>query len=903
METSVERSTLMGEHVVLFEQGSKDMRELLGGKGANLAEMARLGLPVPPGFILTTRACLAFQEQDNRMPSGMIDEVKAAMQELQKKAGQRFADPDDPLLVSVRSGAVVSMPGMMDTVLNLGLNDETVKGLIKATGNERAAWDAYRRFVFMFGDVVLGIAHEKFEKLLEQTKDAAGVEEDVELAPGHLKQLTDKAKKLVEKETGKPFPTDPWEQLEMAIGAVFMSWNNKRAIKYRELNKIPHDLGTAVNVQMMVFGNRGDDCATGVAFTRDPATGESRFYGEFLTNAQGEDVVAGIRTPRAITELEKAFPVAYKELVEVSNKLEQHYRDMQDIEFTIMHDKLFMLQTRTGKRTGFAAVQIALDMLDEGILTEQEAVLRVEPEQLNQLLRPIFDPKEKDQAVAQGKVLAKGLNAGPGAAAGRVVLTADDAVDWKKRGETVLLARHETSPEDIHGMDASEGFLTARGGMTSHAALVARQMGKVCVAGCSGLRIDYKAKEIRVGGHVIKEGDWISIDGFTGEVLEGRLTTLPSEVVQVLVDKTLKPEQAPVYRDFDRILSLADKHRRLRVRANADQGDQAQVSLAFGAQGIGLCRTEHMFFGPGKIEHMRSMILSQTVEDRRKALKNLLPLQRDDFVELFRAMGDRPVTIRLLDPPLHEFLPHEEREQKALAKMLGIDLNELHSRIESLRESNPMLGHRGCRLGISYPEITEMQSRAILDAACIVHKEGVKVEPEVMVPLVGFASELEHQDQVVRRVAEQTFKEHGIEVPYLVGTMIEIPRAALTAGEIAEHAEFFSFGTNDLTQTTLGVSRDDAGVFLTPYVEDRLIPDDPFVTMDPKGVGRLVRMACDEGRRVRPKIKLGICGEHGGDPASVMFCHDAGLDYVSCSPYRIPIARMAAAHGALREQK
>jgi pyruvate, orthophosphate dikinase len=899
----MESKAIMKNHVVLFEDGNRDMRDLLGGKGANLAEMARMGLPVPPGFIITTQSCLAFQKNNNKMPSGLMDEVRESMRDLEKKTGQVFADEKDPLLVSVRSGAVVSMPGMMDTVLNLGLNDKTVKGLIDSSGNERAAWDAYRRFVAMFGDVVLKIPHERFEKLLEEEKKEAGVEEDVDLPPASLQRLTGRAKDLVQEETGSPFPEDPWKQLEMAIAAVFLSWNNKRAVTYRELNKIPHDLGTAVNVQAMVYGNRGDDCATGVAFTRDPATGESRFYGEFLTNAQGEDVVAGIRTPRPIAELEKVFPQAYKQLVEVSNKIEHHYREMQDIEFTIMHNKLYMLQTRTGKRTGFAAVQIALDMLDEGILTEKEAVLRVEPEQLNQLLRPIFDPKEKQQAVDDGKVFAKGLNAGPGAASGRVVLTADDAVAWKKKGETVLLVRHETSPEDIHGMHASEGFLTARGGMTSHAALVARQMGKVCVAGCGQLQIDYEEKVVRAGDTVIKEGDWISIDGFTGEVLEGQLTTLPSEVVQVLVDKTLKPEEAPVFRNFDRILTLADKFRRMRVRANADQGDQAEVAVAFGAQGIGLCRTEHMFFGPGKIEHMRAMILSQTEEERRKALEKLQPLQRDDFVELFEAMGDRPVTIRLLDPPLHEFLPHEEREQQALAKMMGMDLKQLRTIMESLRESNPMLGHRGCRLGISYPEVTEMQARAILEAACAVHKKGVKVEPEIMVPLVGYASELENQEQVVRRVARQVFDAYGIEIPYLVGTMIEIPRAALTAEKIAAHAEFFSFGTNDLTQTTLGVSRDDAGVFLAPYVENRLIPEDPFVSIDPEGVGRLVKMACEDGRKGRPGIKLGICGEHGGDPASVIFCHNAGLDYVSCSPYRIPIARMAAAHGALKQAR
>jgi pyruvate,orthophosphate dikinase len=661
-------------------------------------------------------------------------------------------------------------------------------------------------------------------------------------------------------------------------------------------------MGTAVNVQMMVFGNMGDDCATGVAFTRDPATGEHTFYGEFLPNAQGEDVVAGIRTPQPIAKLANILPEAHKQLVAAAAKLETHFRDMQDIEFTIMRGKLYMLQTRTGKRTGFAAVRIALEMVDEGILSDEEALLRVQPDQLNQLLRPIFDHREKQGAIGSGKVLAKGLNAGPGAATGRVVFTADDAVDWKKKGEQVILVRDETSPEDIHGMHASEGFLTARGGMTSHAALVARQMGKVCVAGCSSLRIDYRAKAFAVGSRLVREGDWISLDGFTGEVIEGKVKTLPSEVVQVLVDKSMHPTMAPVFRMFDRLLKMADKVRKMRVRANADQPDQAQVAIAFGAEGIGLCRTEHMFFGPGKIEHMREMILAETRPEREAALALLLPLQRSDFEGIFKAMGERPTTIRLLDPPLHEFLPHEEREQRQMALLMGIGLPELLTRIASLHEANPMLGHRGCRLGITYPEITRMQARAILEAACNVKRQGIDVHPEIMIPIVGHASEFEHQEFRVRDEAKKVFAEQGIEVAYSVGTMIELPRAALTADEIAKSAEFFSFGTNDLTQTTLGISRDDAATFMGHYIEQKIVPSDPFSTLDQAGVGQLVKIGTEKGRSTRPGLKVGICGEHGGDPDSVKFCHRTGLDYVSCSPYRLPIARLAAAHAVLEER-
>ncbi|MGB0652587.1 MAG: pyruvate, phosphate dikinase [Thermoplasmatota archaeon] len=879
------------------------MKAVLGGKGANLAEMSRIGLPVPHGFTITAQTCNAYQETQT-LPAGLEEEVWEALAGLEAKAGAKLGDRQNPLLVSVRSGAAISMPGMMDTVLNLGLNDQTVQGLADATGNPRFAYDSYRRFLTMFGDVVLGIEHKLFEERYFAMKQREGVERGQDLPPEPIMGLCDEYKALIEKETGAPFAQDPRQQLLQAVEAVFKSWNTPRAKTYRRLNKIPDDMGTAVNVQMMVFGNMGDDCATGVAFTRDPATGENTFYGEFLPNAQGEDVVAGIRTPHPIQDLEAILPEAYQQLVEIAAKLERHFHDMQDLEFTIMRGKLYMLQTRVGKRTGLAAVTIALDMLDAGLLSEDEALMRVHPDQLNQLLRPIFDAGQKAEAVKAGAVLATGLNAGPGAASGRVVFTADDAVAWAKQGHQVILVRDETSPEDIHGMDASEGFLTARGGMTSHAALVARQMGKVCVAGCSDLRIDAGAKTFGVkgGGKLVKEGDWISLDGFTGEVMVGQLTTKPSEVVQVLVDNELEAADAPVYQMFARLLDMADKVRRLKVRANADQPDQARASIALGAQGIGLCRTEHMFFGPGKIEHMREMILAADEDDRRAALAKLLPIQREDFEGLFAAMGDRPVTVRLLDPPLHEFLPHEEKEQRELALLMGIGKEELHARIDALREANPMLGHRGCRLGITYPEITEMQARAILEAAVAASAKGATVRPEIMIPIVGHASEFEHQEAIVRRVASEVFAAAGREVDYLVGTMIELPRAALTADEIAQKAEFFSFGTNDLTQTTLGVSRDDAGGFLTHYQENKLIPHDPFQTIDFTGVGQLVEIGTERGRQTRPDLKVGICGEHGGDPDSVEFCHGVGLDYVSCSPYRLPIARLAAARAALADK-
>ncbi len=882
-----------------FEDGDASMRAVLGGKGANLAEMASIGLPVPPGFTVTAQECIRYQE-NGAIDDALAGDIDAAMAGLEDKAGRRFGDASDPLLVSVRSGAAISMPGMMDTVLNLGLNDDTVQGLATATGDARFAFDCYRRFLTMFGDVVLGIEHKRFEDAYNACKKRHGQERGQNLQPEALSDLCEEMKAIIKAETGASFPQAPRDQLLAAVEAVFKSWETPRARTYRRLNKIPDDMGTAVNVQMMVFGNMGDDCATGVAFTRDPATGEDTFYGEFLQNAQGEDVVAGIRTPHPIQDMRGILPEAYDQLAGIAKTLEQHFGDMQDLEFTVMRGTLYMLQTRTGKRTGLAAVRIALDMLDAGLIDESTAIQRVQPGQLDQLLRPVFDPAEK--AAAADRVVAKGLNAGPGAASGRVVFSADDAVAWKARGEQVILVRDETSPEDIHGMDASEGFLTARGGMTSHAALVARQMGKVCVAGCSDLRIDYKAKAFGAGHRVIKEGDWISLDGFTGEVIEGRLTSKDSEVVQVLVEQSLAPADAPTFTMFDRLLTLADGVRRLKVRANADQPDQAEAAIALGAQGIGLCRTEHMFFGPGKIEHMREMILAKNETYRRDALDKLLPIQRADFAGIFRAMNGRPVTIRLLDPPLHEFLPHEEKEQREMALMMGIELDALQRRIEALRESNPMLGHRGCRLGITYPEVTEMQARAILEAAVEVTKEGGKVLPEIMIPIVGHDTEFEDQEAIVRRVAEEVLDAAGadMDLPYLVGTMIELPRAALTADEIARRAEFFSFGTNDLTQTALGVSRDDAGGFLTHYQEHKLIPHDPFQTIDFAGVGQLVRMGTERGRATRPELKVGICGEHGGDPESVMFCHDVGLDYVSCSPYRIPIARLAAAHAVLR---
>jgi pyruvate,orthophosphate dikinase len=893
-------------------EGNKEMKELLGGKGAGLAEMSNIGIPVPPGFTITTEVCTEYNRAGKKLPRALEGELRAALGKVEALTAKGFGDPANPLLVSVRSGARVSMPGMMDTVLNLGLNDETVEGLAVRSANPRFAWDSYRRFVAMFGDVVLGLKPERkedrdpFEVILEAKKHASGVRHDSELPVEALRELVREFKAEIQRRKGVEFPDEPMEQLLQAIGAVFRSWENDRAVAYRRLNAIPGDWGTAVTVQSMVFGNMGEDSGTGVAFTRNPATGDDEFYGEFLVNAQGEDVVAGIRTPQKIAELAARWADIAKQLEEVRARLERHYRDMQDIEFTIERGRLYVLQTRSGKRTGLAAVRIAVALAEERVLSKEEALLRVEPEALNHLLRPVFDADKKATAVKTGKLLAKGLPAGPGAASGRLVFFAEDAAEWRSRGETVVLARHETSPEDIRGMAASEGFLTAFGGMTSHAALVARQMGKVAIVGCDALRFDYVARTMTVavpggGERVLGEGVWISIDGTAGEVIEGKLDTRPSEVVQVLVERTRDPKGAPVYQEFAKLLSWADGARRLKVRANADQPDQATTAVAFGAQGIGLCRTEHMFFGEGKIGPMREMIVAETEAERRAALAKLLPLQREDFRGLFVAMAGRPVTIRTLDPPLHEFLPHDAAGVAELARATGKTVEQIKARIEELAESNPMLGHRGCRLGISYPEITEMQALAIFEAACDAAEEGAKVEPEVMIPLVGARKELEHQAALVRRAAEDVFARRGRRVKYLVGTMIEVPRGAITAGEIAAVAEFFSFGTNDLTQTTFGLSRDDTGPVLAAYVEKDILAVDPFVSIDRDGVGALMRIAVAAGRATRPGLKLGICGEHGGDPSSVAFCHEIGLDYVSCSPYRLPIARLAAAQAALRE--
>jgi len=894
-------------------EGNRDMKELLGGKGAGVAEMSNIGIPCPPGFTITTEVCTDFYRSGKKLPKGLHREIRAAMAKVEKLTGNGFGDPENPLLVSVRSGARVSMPGMMDTVLNLGLSNRTVEGLARKSGNPRFAWDSYRRFCAMFGDVVLGMKparkedRDPFEVILERKKHARGVKLDSELPVDALQELVAEFKAEVKAKRGIDFPDDPYEQLLQAVSAVFNSWQNDRAIAYRKLNGIPADWGTAVTVQSMVFGNMGDDSGTGVAFTRNPANGENVFYGEFLVNAQGEDVVAGIRTPQKIAEMEARWPDIARQLEGVRGKLERHYRDMQDIEFTIERGKLYVLQTRNGKRTGLAAVRIAVEMADERIISSDEAVLRVDPAALNQLLRPVFDGAEWQRSAKTGKFLAKGLPAGPGAASGRVVFFAEDAEAWKARGEQVILARHETSPEDIRGMDASLGFLTAFGGMTSHAALVARQMGKVCIVGCEALSFDYPARKMNVttpaGPRVVNEGDWISIDGTSGEVMEGRIATTPSEVMQVAIEKTRDAKDAPVYRDYAKLLAWADKARRLKVRANADQPDQAEVAIAFGAQGIGLCRTEHMFFGEGKIGPMREMIVADGEAQRRAALAKLLPLQRADFAGIFRVMGSRPVTIRTIDPPLHEFLPQDEAGQQELARATGRTLAQVKARIHALHESNPMLGNRGCRLGISYPEITEMQARAIFEAACDVAAEGVAPQPEVMIPLVGHRKELEHQAKVVHAVAAAVFAERGRKVKYAVGTMIEVPRGALTAGEIAKTAEFFSFGTNDLTQTTYGISRDDVGTVLSSYLEKDIYAVDPFVSIDRDGVGALMKVAVEGGRSARPGMKLGICGEHGGDPHSVYFCHEIGLDYVSCSPYRLPIARLAAAQSAIREKQ
>ncbi|MCL0073870.1 pyruvate, phosphate dikinase [Dehalococcoidia bacterium] len=898
----------MKKTVVLFSDAGRNDLSLVGGKGANLGEMTNLGIPVPPGFTISTEVC-NFYQHSYQYPDGLEREVMEALRHVEQAMEARFGDAQNPLLLSVRSGARVSMPGMMDTILNLGLNDATVEGLIKRTNNPRFGYDCYRRLVAMYGDVVLGlkpIAKEDidpFEELLDAKKKARGAEVDTDLTADDLRQLVGEFKQAIKERTGQPFPENPLDQLWGAIGAVFKSWDGERAVAYRRLNNIPDEWGTAVNIQSMVYGNMGENSATGVAFTRNPATGAKELYGEFLVNAQGEDVVAGIRTPLQLMQLKEIMPEVYAQFEEIAYKLETHYRDMQDIEFTVQNGRLWILQTRRGKRTGFAAFQIAVDMVEEGLIDKKEALLRVEPDQLNQLLRPIFDMKQKEEAISSGKLLARGLNAGPGAASGRVVFNSLDAVEWKRRGEKVILARIETSPEDIKGMDAAEGILTQHGGMTSHAALVARQMGRVCVVGAGDLEIDYRSGCFQANDRVVREGDWISIDGSTGEVILGKLDTKPSEVLQVLLEKTLTPEQSGTYRTYHQIMSWADENRRLGVWANADQPEQAANAIAFGAEGIGLCRTEHMFFGGDRINAFREMILAADEMGRRAALRKLLPFQKEDFAGLFKVMGGRPVIIRTLDPPLHEFLPHSEGEMQILAGNLNMPVEDLKAKVESLREVNPMLGHRGCRLGIVYPEITEMQAEAILEAACEVTKTGVDVNPEIMIPLVGHVNELRDQDRLVRRIAAEVFARHGVKVNYKVGTMIELPRAAITADQIAEVAEFFSFGTNDLTQTAGGLSRDDSGRFLPIYVEMGILPQDPFATIDEDGIGRLMEWCVERGRATRPDMEIGICGEHGGDPSSIRFCHGIGLDYVSCSPFRLPIARLAAAQAALSEER
>ncbi len=905
------------KHVYLFgdrkAEGNATMKNLLGGKGANLAEMNLIGVPVPPGFTITTEICTLYNEKGKDAAVAAIKhEVEHAVAEVEKIMGTTFGDKNNPLLMSVRSGARASMPGMMDTVLNLGLNDDAVEGIAKKSGNERFAWDSYRRFVQMFGDVVLGMKPESkedadpFEEIIDHLKEEKKVELDTDLTVDDLKELVKRFKAAVKKQTGHDFPTDPWDQLWASVMSVFDSWMNPRAIYYRKMEKIPDEWGTAVNVQAMVFGNMGLNSATGVAFTRDAGTGENIFNGEYLINAQGEDVVAGIRTPQQITKegsrrwaklaqvseeeraskypsLEESMPEMYKELHATQNQLEKHYRDMQDLEFTIEDGRLWLLQTRNGKRTGAAMVKIAVDMLKEKLITREEALMRVDPEKLDELLHPVFDKV----AVTEAKVMSKGLPASPGAATGQIVFHAEDAEKWAAEGKKVVLVRIETSPEDLAGMNSAEGILTARGGMTSHAAVVARGMGKCCVSGAGSIKVDYKAKTLVMNDKTYKEGAFISLNGTTGEVYDGMI-------------KTVDPELSG---DFGKLMKLADKKAKLYVRTNADTPNDAQVARDFGAQGIGLCRTEHMFFGDDKIIAMREMILAADEKGRREALAKLLPIQRKDFEGIFEAMHDLPVTVRLLDPPLHEFVPHDEKGQKEMAEVMGVSLKVIKDKIEDLMEVNPMLGHRGCRLGNTYPEITEMQSRAIIEAALDLKKRKIHAHPEIMIPLTGTLAEMKMQEKIVRETIATVFEERGDKIDFLVGTMIEIPRAALTADKIAESAEFFSFGTNDLTQMTFGYSRDDAGKFLPIYIEKGLLKDDPFQVLDQEGVGQLVEMAVKKGRKTRKKIKLGICGEHGGEPSSIEFCHRAGLHYVSCSPYRVPIARLAAAQAVIVNKK
>jgi len=883
--------------------GNATMKNLLGGKGANLAEMAAIGLPVPPGFTITTEVCSYYYDHGRSYPKSLEAEVKAAVATVEKEQGKKFGDPSNPLLFSVRSGARESMPGMMDTILNLGLNDVTVVGLAQKSGNERFAYDCYRRFIQMYGDVVMGVqpeneeAHEPFDEVMSQLKKELGVTEDSDLTADNLKELIERYKALIYKRTKSTFPQDPFTQLWGAIGAVFGSWQNERAIIYRQKYHIPAEWGTAVNVQAMVFGNMGNDCATGVAFTRDPANGEKVFYGEYLINAQGEDVVAGVRTPKPIAELANEMPKSYKELEQVRKTLEKHFKDMQDFEFTIENNHLYMLQTRNGKRTGLAAVRIAVEMNKERLMSEETAVLKIPAESIDSLLVPVFDPK----ALKSAKRIGVGLPAGPGAASGRIAFTANAALRDVREGKKVVLCRTETSPEDLKGMIAAEGILTSRGGVSSHAALVARQMGKVCICGASAISIDYEKRTLTAGKLVLKEGDYISIDGTTGEIYEGLIETMPSDVMRVLEGK-LKGDKSYTYQLFATVMKWADKYRKLGVRTNSDTPEMSKQAVKLGAEGIGLCRTEHMFFEGERIDYMRQMILAGDEVERRAALKKLLPFQRRDFNGIFKAMEGRPVTIRLLDPPLHEFLPHDDTTSRELADKLGVSQEVINTRVKALHEQNPMLGHRGCRLGITYPEITEMQARAIFEAAAQVMsgKKPLNVKPEIMIPLVGFKAELANQAAIVHRVAAEVMAEKKVNIPYSVGTMIEVPRAALVADKIAEEAEFFSFGTNDLTQTALGLSRDDMGSFFDDYKEKEIFAQNPFASLDRDGVGQLVRIAAERGRATRPDLKLGICGEHGGDPRSVEFFHSVGLDYVSCSPPRVPVARLAAAQAAIR---
>ncbi|MDI1472393.1 MAG: pyruvate, phosphate dikinase [Thermodesulfovibrio sp.] len=861
-------------------EGTGQMKDLLGGKGAGLAEMTNLGIPVPSGFTITTEACREYFKLGKKFPEGMWDEVLRNLKKVEKSMGCNFGDPKNPLLVSVRSGAKFSMPGMMDTVLNLGLNDETLKGLINKTKNERFAYDTYRRFITMFGSIVMDIDRKKFEDLLDDIKEKKGVKLDTELDADDFKTLVEKYKELYKTETGKDFPSDPYEQLKMAIKAVFDSWYGDRAVTYRRLHGIPDDLGTACNIVAMVFGNMGENSGTGVGFTRDPSTGEKRFFAEFLPNAQGEDVVAGIRTPLKIEELKKRMPKIYSQLEKICQKLEKHYRDMLDIEFTIQEGKLYMLQTRVGKRTAAAAIKIAVDMVNEKLIDKKTALLRIEPEQLNQLLHPTIDSK------AEVKVIAKGLPASPGAAVGKVVFSAQDAEEWAEKGEKVILVRNETSPEDIGGMAVAQGILTARGGMTSHAAVVGRGMGKCCVVGCGAININEEEKYFTVGNFTVKEGDIITLNGTTGEVILGQAP---------LVMPTLPKE-------FYIIMKWAEEISKLQVRANADTPKDARVARSFGATGIGLCRTEHMFFESERIKAFREMILSDTIEQRKKALEKIKPYQKEDFIGIFKEMKGLPVTIRLLDPPLHEFLPKTDEEIETLANEMGVSVKRIKAKIKALEEFNPMLGHRGCRLGITYPEIYEMQVRAIMEAACELAKKKIKVIPEIMIPLVAHVNELKIMKDLTVKTAEEVMKDYKVKVNYTVGTMIELARAAITADQIATEAEFFSFGTNDLTQSVYGLSRDDAGKFLPFYIEHRIIDEDPFISIDTEGVGQIMEIAVKKGKKVNKNLKLGICGEHGGDPKSIEFCHKIGLHYVSCSPYRVPIAKLAAAHAKLKEK-